>query len=208
MSKLQVQSSHYQGNYITTERMASFGQQFSTIITLKPQHVIEIGTGTGILGWLLTRENIDFESVDIDSELNPTYVGSVLQLPIPTASCDCACCFQVLEHLPFGDFPKAISELCRISTKHVLISIPEATPWISVQFLFILPRIIGRVFQIPSIPRHHQFRGEHYWEIGRIETPFRQVVSAIKSATKNYYLASSFRHPLNPGQRFFLLEKH
>ena len=49
-------------------------------------------------------------------------VGSAYTLPFPANSFDLVVCSEVLEHL--DDVRQAVSELTRVSARHVLISVP------------------------------------------------------------------------------------
>ena len=115
------------GKYVTKKRWISFFHQIDEISTLEPDSVLEIGVGSGILGAILKNTfGIQYESLDVNRELKPDYVGSVQKLPFPDRHFDVIACFQVLEHLPYEVFEQALSELFRVSKKAVILSLPNA----------------------------------------------------------------------------------
>ena len=87
--------------------------------------VLEIGKGPGIFSDIVTKIDIDIKTLDIDSNTNPDFIGSVLDLPFEDNSYDIGYACQVLEHIPFEDFEKAISEISRVSKVGSIISLPD-----------------------------------------------------------------------------------
>jgi len=53
-------------------------------------------------------------------------LGSLDAIPFPNRSFDCVTCLEVIEHLPFGVYERALKELARVSARYVLISVPRA----------------------------------------------------------------------------------
>jgi len=98
---------------------------------------------------------VAYKSVDIAEDLKPDVVGSVLQLPFADKSFDVACAFEVLEHLPFEQFDKAVGELCRVARSHIVISVPHFGPMLS--FSLKIPFIpqLRFAFKIPFSAKHN-----------------------------------------------------
>ena len=107
-----------------------------------------------------------FTLADFAADLRPDVVGGVLALPFPDKSYDIACAFEVLEHLPFEQFDKALTELVRVARTHVAISIPHFGPMFSFSLKVPLLPQIRFAFKIPFHKRH-AFNGQHYWELGK-----------------------------------------
>jgi len=101
-------------SYDTKERFISYWHQIHEIISLEPKKVLEVGIGNGFLTRYLREKGWDVTTLDIVSELKPDVAGSVLSLPFGDTAFDVVTCFQVLEHLPYDDFTKALEELHRI----------------------------------------------------------------------------------------------
>lgn len=127
--KIQVNKEHYLWKYEKNiKRWRSYHEQMSRIIDALPNggSVLEVGVGTKFLYSNLKRLGYAVTSVDFDKRLKPDYVGDVTDLPFKDNSYDVVCAFEVLEHLPFEEFQKALQELKRVSKKTVLFSVPYA----------------------------------------------------------------------------------
>jgi len=203
----QVSCSHYEFNrYMDQKRWASLWHQLDEILQMKPKKVLEIGTGTGVLGALLKHYGVDYFSVDIDPELRPDYVAPVTDLPLEDNSFDVVACFQVLEHLPFDQFSFAIRELVRVSRDRLVISLPDAKTLWSYRFYIPKKGMVQIDLPRPRLrPKKHVFDGEHYWEINTLGFPINKISQAIKENGAN--IIKNYRSPDNTYHRFFVLDK-
>ncbi len=111
-------------------------------------------------------------------------MGSVLALPFATAEFDMACCFETLEHLPYDAFAPALSELVRVARRWVLLSLPDATPYVRIDVeTRDRKRWMRRLESLPNPrPAEHRFDGEHYWELGKRGYPVSRITDAIAEA--------------------------
>lgn len=202
----QVNKSHYNfKEYVTKERWASIWHQLDELISISPKEVLEIGAGTGILKELASLFEIKIKTIDIDPELNPDYIGSVLDLPFLNDTFELVCAFQVLEHLPYDDSLMAFREMVRVSNKYVIISLPDSRDVF--QYLFHIPKVGVKKLLIPKISlseKEHIFDGEHYWEIGKKNFKLNKVVGDLGKLCK---LQRSFRVFENPYHHFFIFAK-
>ncbi|MCK5766961.1 MAG: methyltransferase domain-containing protein, partial [Candidatus Atribacteria bacterium] len=66
-------------------------------------------------------------ALDFDPNLNPDRVGSVLNIPFEDNFFEVVACYEVLEHLPFENFNKAISEIFRVSKSWAILSLPDVS---------------------------------------------------------------------------------
>ena len=110
----QVNKSHYDfGRYVSkNHRWVSFYHQLDEIFSIKDaSSVLEIGPGMPIVRDMLRyhRPEVVYKSLDIAEDLNPDYIGSVIGIPLKDNSFDVVCAFQILEHIPYEKFEKALS---------------------------------------------------------------------------------------------------
>lgn len=201
----QVDKAHYEfSHYGFEERFSSYYWQLSDTLALNPSSVLEVGVGDKVFGnFLKSNTDVSYQSLDVAEDLKPDVVGSILALPFADKSFDVACAFEVLEHLPFENFDKAVSELARVARTHVIISVPHFGPMISFSLKIpFIPRI-RFAFKLP-FPRKHVFNGQHYWEIGKQGFP----VSKIRAALGKYGSIVSDYIPFNsPYHHFFTIKK-
>ena len=108
----------------------------SLVEPLPGRSILDAGCGEAfVLGMLLQARpgmevgvGIDFDSEalyrghDLSPHL-PLVQGDILHLPYPPDSFDIVVCTEVLEH--FKDPNAALSELCRVSKKYCLLSVPH-----------------------------------------------------------------------------------
>lgn len=205
----QVDRSHYLfQKYMSKQRWASLWHQLDEVTTLAPDSVLEIGPGTGLFKAAAKALGLDVKTLDIDPELAPDYVASATAIPLPDRSVAVACAFQVLEHMPFETSMRALSEMCRVAKKAVVISLPDVkTCWPSTVSV---PRLGEFKFVIPRpffTPREHAFDGEHYWEINKKGYALDRIDDEI-SRVASGFATSSYRVHENPYHRFFILRRN
>jgi ubiquinone/menaquinone biosynthesis C-methylase UbiE len=201
----QVDKRHYSfSSYAGPDRFASYFYQLREIHDAKPETVLEIGVGDGVVGnYIRDNTEISYKSLDIAEDVNPDVIGSVLELPFEDGSFDAVCAFEVLEHLSFESFEKAVSEMARVTRKRVLISVPHFGP--PVKFLLKLPLVpeIRFAHKVPYHPKH-AWNGQHHWELGKAEYSKKAVLETLKrygNVLKDYVPFENQYH------HFFILEK-
>lgn len=198
MSNVQVDKSHYAfGTYGFEGRFVSYFWQLKEVLDLKPQSVLEVGVGDKVFGnFLKDNTTVAYTSVDVADDLKPDVVGSILALPFDDKSVDVACAFEVLEHLPFEQFDKAVSELVRVARTHVVISVPHFGPMLSFSLKIpFIPRI-QLALKLPY-PKRHTFNGQHYWELGKSGYPvslIRRKLAAHGAVVKDFVPFNSEYH--------------
>lgn len=202
----QVNSSHYDFiAYMHSARWSCYYIQIYHTLSLKPASVMEIGPGDGLFGWYMEKNGVDYTSVDCADDLQCDVQASLgyERLPFDDDSFDVVCAFQVLEHIPFDKFEDALSELQRVTKKHVFLDIPQYG--FHVKFALKLPLVknIECHFVLPR-PIKHIFDGQHYWEIGKKNYSSLRI---RKSISKFFNINKEFSIYKNPKERFYLLEK-
>lgn len=203
--ELQVTADHYDFNkYITKKRWISYWHQIDEVISLSPDSVLEIGVGAGVFKNMMGSFGINIKTVDIDPDLKPDCVASVLDLPFEENEFDVVAAFQVLEHMPYEKFPMILSEMKRVAAHHIVISLPDAE--IFWRYSFYIPKVGEKSLYIkrPTLgPVEHKFNGQHYWEISRKGYPLSRIINEFKS--QGLELIKTYRVPENMKHRFFVL---
>lgn len=200
----QVGKSHYKfEQYAFEGRFVSYYWQLKEVLALDPKSILEVGVGDKVFGGFIKNNTpVLYTSVDVAEDLHPDVVGSVLALPFADKSFDVVCAFEVLEHLPFDQFDKAVSELCRVARTNVVISLPHFGPTFSFSLKIpLLPQLRGSL-KIP-FPKKHIFNGQHYWEIGKSG----YTVSRIRTALSHYgEVCKDFVPFGSPYHHFFVIK--
>jgi len=213
--KKQVEINHYDfSKYVYKGRWNSFYHQLdeiqssATYFQCSAVSILEVGVGSGFLRTLCKFYlYLNYESMDIDDELQPDHIGSVLEMPFSDKQYDIVVCFQVLEHLPYTKFIKALSELFRVAKNSVIISLPNAERVLSLH----IPKVCRKRFiKYPFVKiEEHKFDGEHYWEINKGGYEIKKIIEAItKTGIRyNYKLEKNYRVWEEPYHHFFVLRK-
>jgi ubiquinone/menaquinone biosynthesis C-methylase UbiE len=190
--------------YSNLERFDSYFYQLKELLALPIDDVLEIGVGNGVFrDYLKSNTTIAYKSLDVAVDLKPDIVGSVKDIPLQEASCGAVVAYEVLEHIPFDDFEKSLSEIARVSKKFACLSLPHFGP--PIKFAFKLPFLpeIKLAIKIPY-PRRHKFNGQHYWEIGKrgySASKIRKIIS------KYFVIKKEFVPWENQYHHFYILEK-
>ncbi len=186
------------------ERFSSYYHQLAEIFAVKPASVLEVGVGDKVVGHYLKEvSDIAYTSIDVAEDLHPDIVGSVLALPFPDSSYDLVCAFEVLEHIEFSSFEKALSEMLRVSRGPVLISVPHFGPQVRVSLKIPFFPELRLAWKIPY-PRKHVWNGQHHWEVGKRGYPVSLIRNVIR---RQGNLARDFIPFETPYHHFFVITK-
>jgi len=195
---------YFAADYEDKNRWMSYWYQIKEVLGFNPKIVLIIGKGNGLVSEYLKLAGIKIVVLDIDETLKPDVIASVLKMPFADNEFDAVLCAQVLEHLPYEDFFKAISEIGRVAKTSAVISLPHFGP--AIRFLFKFPLFPEIKFMIKlPYPKKHQFKGEHYWEIGKRGYSLKKIKKEIMKlgiAIERDYIV--FENPLH---HFFVLKK-
>lgn len=205
--KPEVEPSHYYGlSYDTKERFISYWHQISEIIPLSPKNVLEIGVGNGFLASYLKKLDINITTLDIDIRLDADIIASVLDIPFKKDCFEVVSCFEVLEHLPFESLYSALNEIYRVSSRYLIISLPDVSLHYPVDIFIPKYGFIKKIIPLYRLKKlKHEYTGHHYWEIGKADYPLSRIISAIKKA--NFHIEKTYRIFEYPYHRFFILSK-
>ena len=201
---------HYQKGYDTLERFISYYYQIAEVAETGAKRVLEVGCGNKTFYTLMKNKDVDIISIDVNKSLEPDIVGDVRKMPFKNEEFDVVTAFQVLEHLPFREFEKALKELKRVSKNKVIISLPYSSMNIDIVKSISLPFIKKRLRLKISMPyffvkiKIDQKNKEHYWEMGRKGYPKRNIKNLLK---KHFNIEKEFSPALNSYHYFFVLSK-
>ena len=204
---LQVEAEHYyRPGYDTKGRFGSYWHQINELAGTKAASMLEVGKGNGFISHYLRARGFNIQTLDIDPALQPTAVGSVLDIPFRDGAFEAVACYEVLEHLPFQYFSQGLAELCRVSSRMVLMSLPDNSRVYKVSARLPGIKEFKRLIPMPNVPPPTlPTGGEHYWEIGVRGYPLAMVRQRIQDAgfqiLKTYRVFEHVRH------RFFILRK-
>ncbi len=180
----QVDPEHYQlPQYDKLVRFISYWHQANQVLKRAPAELLEIGIGNGFLSRYLRSKGVQVHTVDLDGRLEPDTVGSVLDLPFDDQSFDMVACFETLEHLPWDRFAPALTELRRVAKRWVMLSLPDASPYLRVDIEGPGKRRVQRFKELPyPRPEPHEYDGQHYWEIGKAGYPLKRILAELGTA--------------------------
>lgn len=207
----QVDIKHYKGKkYNSLERFISYSYQISSIEKLGVKKVLEVGPGSFVVSSLLTKMGYKVTTSDFDDNVGADRVADIRELPFANGDFDVSMACQVLEHIPFEDFGKGLSELGRVSSRYVIVSLPRRhTGFNLILKVPFIQTIFKKNFFDISISFPVRFpgfveSGQHYWEIDGWHVSQRDVRRKIR---EHFDIMEEFSPPLNKYHKFYVLRK-
>lgn len=204
MSK--ISPAHYQRTHYWSDlRIRGYSNQLLELYRIDPDSVLEIGMADGFMKEVVTKfTRHRLTSLDPNPALKPDVAGSVLELPFAANSFDVVMCCQVLEHIPYASFARAVTELRRVARRMILLSLPDVRRYFSIRVR--LPKLGWREAAF-SLERKNigrfEFDGEHHWEIGYEGTRYQDVLQTLKST--GIAIERTYRIPDLPYHCCFLI---
>jgi ubiquinone/menaquinone biosynthesis C-methylase UbiE len=211
LSNREVLLNPYFQKYDSVKRFISYFHQADSILKLNPSSVLEIGIGNETVSDYIKKRGIRVVTCDFNPDRHPDIVADIRKLPFRENQFDLVAAFEVLEHIPFSDFEKALGELKRVAKKHVVISIPRSIFFFEIIFNISIPhvcKIYSILLYFPLFFRKIIFKGNkkigHHWEIGTRGYPKGKIVKIIN---KYFKIKRIFNPYLNQIHCFFILDK-
>ena len=172
-------SAYMSDGYFTTTQWESFRFQVKAVKGLLDKGtVLEIGKGGGYVNAILNSIGLLAESLDINENLNPTYVGDISKADyVPPKLYDCVLCSEVLEHIPFELFDVCISNIRKTTRKYAVITLPNS---FRKRFVFGL-RVNGHYREIGFGTRKTPPASMHFWELNSDSyCSYQEILSHIE----------------------------
>lgn len=190
----------YQYDY--KERWISYWHQIDEILKLEPESVLEIGVADKVVADYLKKQGVAVKTLDINRELKPDFTANVLKMPLLDNSFFVILCAEVLEHLSFSNFEKALLEIKRVSKKFVVLTLPHFGPAIKICLKLPFVKEKRFAFKLPFLKKHQS--KEHCWEIGKKGYSAEKIKKIIR---KHFKIRKEFIPFENQYHHFFILEK-
>jgi len=200
----QLPKKTYFKSYDDKERWTSYWYQINSVIKTNSKNILEIGVGNKTVSTYLKNRNIKITTVDINPSLKPNYVLDVTKLTqkLKQNSFDCVLCAEVLEHIPFKYFEKALEQIKQITSEHAIISLPYSALKMKISFKISLFK--EKIFYINfPFPLFHKYDGHHYWEVGKKGYNFKKIIKIIK---RKFKIEKYFLVPEHQDHMFFILK--
>lgn len=191
--------------YNSKARWLSFWYQISESLEVAPRNVLVIGKGSGIAESVimqLSNNKTEVLTLDINYAVNSDVVGSIANLPFRKDSFDVAICCQVLEHLPFELFPLLMSELHKVATKRVVLSLPHGRKHVKVSCSLPFTQEKTVILKNPFTKRTCSSK-QHQWEIGR-GISLKQVRFHL---SRLFVIEKEYLNEISCDHRFFILKR-
>jgi len=191
--------------YFTPQQMSSLMEQFMRIRIMRPETILEVGLGNGMLAAMLRQIGIKVTTVDVNPNLEPDIVSDIKSLPLKlTSKFDIVVCCEVLEHIRFDEFEENI-RIFKSLSNNLFLTLPFDAKHFGFAGILRLPkkgtREIGfwwRTKITKKIP------SEHFWEIGHsLETSKKNIKAII---TKFYPSVEVTHFKMNPYHTCFLCQ--
>lgn len=209
--EVQISAEHYKRrDYDTYGRFASYFFQVDFTRSLNPRSVLEIGPGNRLVSDYLSRLGIAVTTCDYDRDVKPDVLADIRDIPLPARRFDAVLAFEILEHIPFADVPKALAEIARVSRRHAVVSVPYSgitiEPIVNITIPFVWRKTLRLAIRIPYFLSTIRFEdsGNHYWEVGRRGYGKRKLRKLVK---RRFHIRKEYHTLMNQGHYFMVLEK-
>ncbi|MDP2918242.1 MAG: methyltransferase domain-containing protein [bacterium] len=187
--------------YLNKRRWISYWHQIDEASALKNIHsILEVGPGNKIVADTLAKMGYAIQTLDNDPRSQPDFIGQIEKVKtLPDQKFDLVLASEVLEHIPYAEFPSALRNLRRLTKKYLLLTLPYTSrgtfkPYFHAHLWpFHKPISWSKIFNL--FPRPHIFNNQHYWEIGKRGYPLKKVLQTIRN--NNFTIIKHYPIPEN-----------
>jgi len=202
--------------YVSKERMLTYWHQANEILGKSPKKILEVGMGNGIVTSILKCYGIAAVKADINESLQPDVVVSITELDrcFEEGEFPFTLCARVLQHLPFSEFERALSQLRFVTQKYVLLTLPVETcrfytrfritgskPFtLSIGFPLVLKRFLQRILRITE-----NSQKQNFWKINQSRQ--QSMANVRRIIEKHFLVEKAYQVPEDMAHAFFVLRK-
>lgn len=200
---------YFSDGYFSVDHFISIAEQIRLVSSLKRKNILEIGIGNGLVSDFLKKAGLNVTTVDINPNLNPDIVGSITDLAeiLQQRKFDIVLCSEVLEHMPFSNFEKAIKNIAVGTNEYAILTLPRCQKIIfDMQFNIKLPKLPymekGLFLSFPQC----NVAPEHHWELD--SNKITKIENIKKILSKYFIILNYKRIRFRPYHYYFVLKNN
>lgn len=208
---VQVEEGHYttEAGYLSPARWSTYSLIITEAMQLRPQSILEIGPGPGVVTAALKQMGFSVKTLDLDPDTHPDYLLSATDPEIESKveKVDLVIASEIFEHVHYTDFLETLKRLLTVTNSFIL-TLPDTNDQaLTFGCRLRLPLLnkISTVLKLRSRHPEHVFDGEHYWEIGKKNYPVKRIRADLLSI--GWSIQNDFINIDNPYHHFFILRK-
>ncbi len=204
---------YFTKRYINAKRWTTYAEIIKWVLNIEPSNILEIGIGNRLVADIIRKIGFTIKLLDLDVSLNPDYImdvrdESILQFK---DKFDLVIASQVLEHISYSDYLKALHNISFI-TKKFIMTLPHCIKhnlFLSYSLKFDFFEKYWKVLRFGTklytkkLP--YNYNTKHSWEIGTRSLSLRKVKKDIKK--QGWEIIKSYFNMDNPYHYIFILEK-
>jgi len=163
-------------------RWMNYWHQIDSVLKIGACNVLEVGKGIGLVSEQLKKLGVSVTTLDIDERLSPDIVASVESMPVGDYEFDLVLAAEVLEHLPWNNVPRALSEIRRATNRYAIVSLPFSGSRVYFSIKIPLVPTLKVFVPIPYFWKNHIPTNQHYWSAGTKDFSLKKIGTVVKRA--------------------------
>lgn len=194
---------YFSDGYFAPSQLWSFCEQIRHIRQFSPASFLEIGPGNGFVSTFFRTMGITVRTADVNPALKPDIVAPVQDLwrHVSPNEFPLIVCCEVLEHIPFDEFPDLIRQISSLAPD-LFLTLPVYGRRIGFGGLVRLPKVnawFGSWLRLPI--RERGLEPMHFWELDYRPETSRQAVRQLLQ--RHYSQVSTGFFTANPTHYYF-----
>lgn len=203
---------YFNDHYFNKHQLFSLSEQIHLVYQyaklFDSPAILEVGKGNAFVSDFFKKAKFDYKTFDINKNLEPDIIGNILELNDSVSfSPDIILCAEVLEHMEFKYFEASLKQLCLVTNKYVIITLPDFKRYFGVYIKGRFPkfRAFNKSLYIKTT-NGKILPEEHFWEIDYNEETGRKKIEFI--IEKYFHIIENDAFPMTPHHNFYVLEKN